>query len=135
MNGELWSLIQAHLDEYGVRDAAFARRMGTSPQTINTWKTQGIKRLPERWLLDAVARETRTPYAVVLEAALRDTGYAAGVRPETVDEDAPSHPSAPDLSELHQPRPEDNRGVASRPAHAPARPRVSGGRGTRPPHS
>lgn len=135
MDGELWSLIQAHLDRYGVREAAFARRMGTSPQTINTWKTQGIKRLPERWLLDAVAREIGTAYDVVLQAALVDTGYAAGVTSESVDEPQVVPAPVPDLSELHAPRPEDNSGVASRPAHAPSRPRVAGGRGTRPPHS
>jgi hypothetical protein len=138
MRGELWGIIQEHLDRYGVREAAFARRMGTSPQTINTWKVHGLKRLPERWLLEAVARETGTPYSGVLYAALVDTGYAAAVTLETSD----GHPSGgptpahePDLSEVHQPRPEDNRGVASRPAHAPSRSRVVGGRGTMPPHS
>lgn len=80
--GELWSIIQGHLDLYGVREAAFARRMGTGPQTINAWKVRGLKRLPERHLLEAVARETGTPYAVVLQAALVDTGYAATVTPE-----------------------------------------------------
>ena len=73
--GELWSIIQGHLDRYGVREAAFARRMGTGPQTINAWKMRGLKRLPERWLLNAVARETGTPYSAVLHAALIDTGY------------------------------------------------------------
>lgn len=82
MDGVLWGIIQAHLDRYGVREAAFARRMGTSPQTINTWKTQGIRRLPERWLLEAVARETMTPYGAVLHAALVDTRY---LTPETDD--------------------------------------------------
>jgi hypothetical protein len=75
MTGELWSIIQAHLDRYGVYEAVFARRMGTKPQTINTWKNLGVKRLPERRLLEAVARETGTPYASVLKAALVDTGY------------------------------------------------------------
>jgi hypothetical protein len=75
MTGELWSIIQAHLDRYGVYEAVFARRMGTKPQTINTWKNLGVKRLPERRLLEAVARETGTPYAAVLKAALVDTGY------------------------------------------------------------
>lgn len=84
MRGELWSVIQAHLDRYGVYEAVFARRMGTSPQTINTWKVKGVKRLPERWLLEAVARETSTPYDVVLRAALIDTGYLdTDITPET----------------------------------------------------
>jgi len=133
--GELWGIIQGHLDEYGVREAEFARRMGTGPQTINAWKKRGlISRLPEKRLLEAVAREARTPYDVVLRAALVDAGYAAPLTSESDGEGRPAPEPAPDLSELHQPRPEDNRGVASRPAHAPARPRVAGGRGTRPPH-
>lgn len=72
----LWSLIQSHLDEYGVREAALARRMGTAPQTLNSWKNRGLRQLPERRLLDAVARELRLPYAVVLAAVLQDLGYA-----------------------------------------------------------
>lgn len=135
--GELYGIIQRHLDRYGVREAALARLMGTSSQTVNSWKTRGVRQLPTRPLLEAVARETRTPYEVVLRAALLDTGYLqAEVTPESADAEQPAPaPAQEDFSELHQPRPEDNRGVASRPAHAPARPRVAGGRGTRPPHS
>jgi len=134
--GELYGIIQKHLDRYGVREAALARLMGTSSQTINSWKTRGVRQLPTRPLLEAVARETATPYEVVLQAALIDAGYAAPVTP-VLDGEAqlpPAPTAAPDLSEVHQPRPEDNRGVASRPAHAPAPSRVAGGRGTRPPH-
>lgn len=71
----LWDIIQAHLDEYGVREAALARRMGTSAQTLNSWKNRGLKKLPDRWLLEAVARETRTPYDEVLNAVLVDIAY------------------------------------------------------------
>lgn len=85
MTGELWSIIQAHLDRYGVYEAVFARRMGTKPQTINTWKILGVKRLPERWLLEAVAREAAVPYEAVLRAALVDSGYLDTVTPETDD--------------------------------------------------
>lgn len=134
--GELWSVIQGHLDQYSVREAAFARRMGTGPQTINAWKMRGLKRLPERHLLEAVARETGTPYEVVLRAALLDTGYLDPVTPDADGEVLPPPaPSEPDLSEVHRPRPEDNPGVASRPAHVSSRSRVVGGRGTRPPHT
>lgn len=73
--GELWGIIQAHLDRYGVTEAAFARRMGAPAQTLNGWKIQGLRRLPGRGLLEAVARETSTPYAEVLAAALVDIGY------------------------------------------------------------
>jgi hypothetical protein len=135
--GELYGIIQRHLDRYGVREAALARRMDTSSQTINSWKTRGVKQLPTRKLLEALARETGTPYAVVLQAALVDTGYAATLTPGTGGEaPRPSDPAPElDLSEVHRPRPEDNSGVASRPAHAPSRSRVAGGKGTRPPHT
>jgi len=134
--GELYGIIQKHLDRYGVREAALARLMGTSSQTINSWKTRGVRQLPTRALLEALARETGTPYDVVLRAALVDAGYAARLTSESDGETqhASAPAPAPDLSEVHQPRPEDNRGVASRPAHAPAPSRVAGGRGTRPPH-
>ena len=128
--GEFWGIIQAHLDRYGVREAAFARKIGTVSQTTSNWKHRGLAQLPKRELLEAVARETSTPYEVVLDAVLTDIGY---LKPEPVDAAPP--PPAPDLAESHVPRPEDNRGVASRSAHAPSRSRVAGGRGTRPPHS
>lgn len=136
---ELVAIVQRHLDSYGVTEAAFAKRMGINPQTINAWRNRGgLKRLPERRILEAVAHETRTPYEDVLHAALVDTGYAAGVTPATADGSptaAPEPAPGPDLSETHEPRPTDSSGVASRPAHAPSRSRVAGGRGTRPPHS
>jgi len=80
--GELYGIIQKHLDRYGVREAALARLMGTSSQTINSWKTRGVRQLPTRTLLEAVARETGTSYDVVLHAALVDAGYAAPLTPE-----------------------------------------------------
>lgn len=135
---ELVAIVQRHLDSYGVTEAAFAKRMGINPQTINAWRNRGgLKRLPERRILEAVARETRTPYEEVLHAALVDTGYAAGVTPAIADEhpSEASEPAASPPAEVHQPRPEDSVGVASRQGHAPSRSRVSGGRGTRPPHS
>jgi len=71
----LYDIAQRHLDKYGVRAAALAKRMGTSPQTLDSWKHREPKRLPEKWLLEALAWETRTPYDVVLTAALRDIDY------------------------------------------------------------
>jgi len=135
--GEFWAIIQAHLDRYGVREAAFARKIGTVSQTTSNWKHRGLAQLPKRELLEAVARETNTPYAVVLDAVLADIGYLtpAGSEAPELPEVVPSPAPGPDLSEVHRPRPEDNRGVASRPAHAPSRSRAAGGRGTRPPHS
>ncbi|MFJ7723807.1 hypothetical protein ACIQYM_37730, partial [Rhodococcus erythropolis] len=72
---ELWNLIQSHLDRYGVRDAEFARRMGSTPQTLNSWKKRGVRQLPNKELLEAVAEVTGRDYRQVLDAALIDTGY------------------------------------------------------------
>ncbi|QCG77627.1 immunity repressor [Gordonia phage Fairfaxidum] len=79
--GELWTIIQEHLDAYGVREAEFARRIGSSPQTVNSWKKRGIRNLPERRLLLAVAEITGREYADVLEAALTDADYLGGDLP------------------------------------------------------
>lgn len=76
--GELWTIIQRHLDETGVREAEFARRIGTSPTTVNSWKNRGVRSLPDRKLLDAVADVTGTKYSDVLRAVLTDAGYADG---------------------------------------------------------
>jgi transcriptional regulator with XRE-family HTH domain len=76
--GELWKIIQAHLDKYGVREAEFARRMGSSPQTLNSWKNRGLKNLPSKALLAAVAEQAHVPYGLVLNAALHDIGYIGG---------------------------------------------------------
>ena len=73
--GDLWGIAQRHMDAFGVRAAALARRMGTSPQTLSSWKQRGVHQLPSVDLLEALARETRTPYGEVLAAALRDAGY------------------------------------------------------------
>lgn len=130
--GELWGIIQAHLDRYGVTDAAFARRMGAPAQTLNGWKNQGLRRLPGRQLLEAVARETSTPYADVLAAALVDIGYASPTGGAgDVDPARPEPAAAPPSYETHVPRPEDRTGVAARPAHGSSRSSVEGAAGTR----
>lgn len=135
--GELWSIIQGHLDRYGVREAEFARRMGTSPQTINTWKVRGLKRLPERWLLEAVARETMTPYVNVLHAALLDTGYSSdGVSgepaPAAEDGRAAAPSAAPHSTTVTA---QDIEAGATLPPAAPAHRRTPRSTGTRPtPH-
>ncbi|WP_193560257.1 hypothetical protein [Tsukamurella sputi] len=82
---ELWSLIQSHLDQYGVTDAEFARRMGVSPQTLNSWKKRGVRKLPDRDKLESVSELTRNTYAHVLDAALVDSGYKDELRDELVE--------------------------------------------------
>lgn len=134
MNGELWGIIQAHLDRYGVYEAVFARRMGTSPQTINTWKTNGLKQLPARRLLEAVARETMTPYANVLHAALMDTGYLSdGVNGEPASsaerEPEPAPERAPHSTTVSA---QDIAAGATLPPAAPVHRRTPWSTGTRP---
>lgn len=70
----LMRLIRAHLDRYGVTQAEFARRAGTSPQTVQNWRDD-IKALPEARHLAGVANVIGKPYIVVLDAALADAGY------------------------------------------------------------
>lgn len=89
--GYLWAIAQRHMDEYGVRSAALARRMGTAPQTLDSWKNRGVRSLPTRELLEALARETRTPYAVVLKAALQDIDYL----PKESDPSGDTAPTSP----------------------------------------
>lgn len=70
---ELMGIIQAHLDRYGVTRAEFARRAGTSPQTVQNWKDRAT--LPRPDILHGVAEVVDAPYLIVLDAALVDAGY------------------------------------------------------------
>ena len=88
---ELLNLIQAHLDRYGVTRSEFARRAGTTPQTVQNWKDRPTT-LPRREHLEGVARVLGVPYEVVLSAALQDAGYSDGDLPmaaRTSDEPKP----------------------------------------------
>ena len=67
-------LIQWHLDRYGVTRATFAKRIGTTPQTVQNWKTRSTT-MPRAEHLVGVAKETGVPYLIVLDAALVDAGY------------------------------------------------------------
>lgn len=73
--GNLWRIVQDHLDDVRVTEARFAERIGTGAQTVNSWKKRGVRRLPAQDLLAAVARETGADYMAVLMAALHDSGY------------------------------------------------------------
>jgi hypothetical protein len=52
-----------------------ARRIGITRENLRLWRTNGVRRLPERTNLAAVARTISQPYRQVLSAALFDTGY------------------------------------------------------------
>ncbi|MDF0532287.1 hypothetical protein P0W64_21260 [Tsukamurella sp. 8F] len=85
MTGQLTALLDQHKAATGVSDAELARRIGITRQNLSLWRVNGLRRLPEREHLDAVATVTDRPYAVVLAAALHDTGYAGvGDRPYEV---------------------------------------------------
>ena len=74
-SSHLVGLIDAHKTAYGVGDSELARRIGITRQNLHLWRSHGVRGLPARTTLDGVAAELRLPYARVLEAALRDTGY------------------------------------------------------------
>lgn len=89
--GHLYAIVQAHIDKYGVREAELARRIGTQPQTVNSWKKRGVRAVPSRHLMANLAEVTGRPYVEVLRAALIDAGLL------DVDEAGPltTSPAAP----------------------------------------
>ena len=62
-------------ERHGVSDAELARRIGITRENLRLWRVNGVRRLPERANLAAVARIIGEPYRRVLSAALFDTGY------------------------------------------------------------
>ena len=71
---ELYDIVQRHIDDHGPTAAWIARRIGMTPQGLDTWKHRGVK-LPNVKYLVALADLTGTPYRDVLSAALRDSRY------------------------------------------------------------
>jgi transcriptional regulator with XRE-family HTH domain len=71
----LVELIDRYKDAHGVSDAELARRIGITRENLRLWRINGVRRLPERANLAAVARVIGQPYRQVLSAALFDTGY------------------------------------------------------------
>jgi hypothetical protein len=71
----LVELIDRYKNAHGVSDAELARRIGITRENLRLWRVNGIRRLPERSNLAAVARIIGQPYRQVLSAALFDTGY------------------------------------------------------------
>jgi transcriptional regulator with XRE-family HTH domain len=67
--------IDRYKDAHGVSDAELARRIGITRENLRLWRINGVRRLPERANLAAVARVIGQPYRQVLSAALFDTGY------------------------------------------------------------
>lgn len=75
----LAAAIDAHKATHGISDAELARRIGVSRENLRLWRTNGLRRLPDRDNLAAVARVIGKPYREILNAALLDTGYLADV--------------------------------------------------------
>lgn len=71
----LVELIDRYKNAHGVSDAELARRIGITRENLRLWRVNGIRRLPDRDNLAAVARIIGRPYRQVLSAALFDTGY------------------------------------------------------------
>jgi transcriptional regulator with XRE-family HTH domain len=68
-------LIDRYKNAHGVSEAELARRIGVTRENLRKWRTNGVRRLPERANLVAAARVIGRPYREVLSAALFDTGY------------------------------------------------------------
>ena len=75
----LIELIDQYKNAHGVSDAELARRIGITRENLRLWRVNGVRRLPERDNLSAVARIIGQPYRHVLSAALFDTGYLTAV--------------------------------------------------------
>ena len=82
--GLLWELIQRHIDNVGypVSERTIAKKLEVTPNTLKHWRD--LKRLPSRENMEAIADLVGVRYAVVLDAALRDTGYHEDIRPASV---------------------------------------------------
>jgi transcriptional regulator with XRE-family HTH domain len=68
-------LIDRYKNAHGVSEAELARRIGVTRENLRKWRTNGLRRLPERANLVSAARVIGRPYREVLSAALFDTGY------------------------------------------------------------
>ncbi|WP_158021585.1 helix-turn-helix domain-containing protein [Mycolicibacterium chubuense] len=74
-SSRLVELIDRYRDAHGVSESELARRIGVTRENLRKWRTNGVRRLPERANLAATARVIGRPYREVLSAALFDTGY------------------------------------------------------------
>jgi transposase-like protein len=73
----LLAIIDEYKDAHGApSDSSIARAVGIAPQTLSSWRKRGIRELPNRETLQALARLTRRDYTNdVLRAVLLDIGY------------------------------------------------------------
>lgn len=87
--GHLIRLIDHYRDNHGQpSEASIGRAIGVSGKTINAWRNRGVRQLPEKETLRALAEFLNVPYQTVLLAAAADAGY--------IDADpAPTSPPPP----------------------------------------
>ena len=71
----LVELVDRYRRTHGTSESEIARRIGFSREALRKWRIHGLKGLPDRANLAAVARVIGRPYREVLSAALFDTGY------------------------------------------------------------
>lgn len=73
----LVALIDEYKDTHGApSDSSIARAIGVAPQTVSSWRKRGIRNLPDRDTLLALAQLLSADYeAVVLRAVLLDIGW------------------------------------------------------------
>jgi hypothetical protein len=77
------SRLIAIIDDYKDRtgqpsDASISRAIGVARQTVSSWRTRGLKKLPEQRTLRELARLTGRDFKTdVLQAALFDAGWYA----------------------------------------------------------
>ena len=62
----LVELIDRYKSAHGVSEAELARRIGVTRENLRKWRTNGVRRLPERANLVAVARVIGRAYRDVL---------------------------------------------------------------------
>lgn len=111
---QLIRLIDAHRAANGMpSEASIARAIGVAPQTLNSWRNRGIRELPSRDTLKALAQLLRVDFeSTVLKAALVDTGWvvptvadpvALRLLEESRDEDGPWRPQVALQLLAHEP--------------------------------
>jgi transcriptional regulator with XRE-family HTH domain len=76
----LLAIIDEYKDTHGApSDSSIARAIGVAPQTVSNWRQRGMKQLPDRETLEALAHLTGADYALeIIPAVMRDIGYLAG---------------------------------------------------------
>lgn len=75
MGASLAGIVDEFKQRRGLSETAVAERLGMSRMNLNLWRREGLRALPARDRLEAVAEVTDTPYQVVLETALAECGY------------------------------------------------------------